>query len=406
MRTNPALVVAAVVVGAQSLPAQALHLELSPNLQARIQRDDNLFRAPDNPPRGSAPKVGDTITRVGGGAKLKLEQSLQRLELSGDYQRNDYRDQSQLDHDSYQVGARANLRLGSTLSLDLAASRDRRLENFAFRDDAAKGFLRLDTSSADLAYAITPRYSLVARADYLATRATLRASQDFDVTERGQEAAVRYQTAGFSRLEFALRNVDGEFPKRRVTAGDGREKAYTQQSAQLRVGYIPSGLTDIALQIGYTRRTHDDPLVEDFSGVTGRGSVLRRISGRTQVRMDVFRNLFYVEEVGANYVENLGAAIGGDYLYSSKLRLGGTLERVQSRYRGSDRFTLLGDDGRKDNVTTLRLGAEYRPIYRLSVIPEFRTERRSSPEQLSSYRYQSVGLDLVYRYGDQPEVRF
>jgi hypothetical protein len=102
----------------------------------------------------------------------------------------------------------------------------------------------------------------------------------------------------------------------------------------------------------------------------------------------------------------LGAGIGGDYLYSSKLRFGGTLERAQSRYRGADRFTLLGEDGRKDHVTLLRLGAEYRPFYRLSVIPEFRTEQRSSPERLSSYRYQSVGLDLVYRYGDQPEVRF
>lgn len=398
------LATAAALLGAGS--AHALTIDFKPLARVQVTRDDNLFRVPDSAPKGSGGKVADTISRYGGGATLKLSHSLQTVEVRGEYDRMDYASQNQLDHNRYRVGATAALAMGSTLKLRLDAGRERRLENFIYRDDTAKGFLTLDAGSAELGYAITPRYTLLAKGDYFSTRATLNTSRDFDVTERGAEAGLRYEVNGFSRLELAVRDVHGDFPERMNTPGDGREKRYEQQSVQLRMGYIPSGLTDLSAQVGYTRRIHDDPLVNDFNGVTGRLSVLRRVSGRTQLRLDGYRDLYYIQEAGANFVENLGVGLGADYLWSAKLRLGGTVERIESRYRGSDRFTLLSGDPRADQVLGLRLGAEYRPFYRFSITPEYRFERRSSNEELSGYRYNSFGIDFTYRYGTPVETQF
>lgn len=379
--------------------AQALTIDFKPLAHVEVIHDDNIFRAPDNSAAGGAGRVADTVTRYGAGASLKLTQSLQTLTIDGDYDRVDYASQNQLNHNRYRLGAALGLAAGSSLHLNLKAAREHRLENFAYRHDSAKGFIDQKTAGADFEYAITPRYSLVSSGNYYSTRATLASSQDFDVIERGVEGGLRYGIARYSGLDLIVRDVHGDFPSRVVTAGDGREKKYEQQSAFMRLAYAPSGLTDLRLQAGYTRRQHQDASVSDFKGATGRFSLLRRISGRSQLRFDAYRDLYYVQQAGANYVENLGVDLGFDYLYSAKLKLAATVERIESRYRGASSFAQQTGGARSDELLGARIGAEYQPFYRFSITPSYRFERRNSTEALSQYYFNSFGVDFAYRYG-------
>ena len=63
----------------------ALSLQFKPSVHAEVQRDDNVFRAPDSPAPGNAPRVGDTLTTLGTGARLTLRHSLQEIEVRGAY---------------------------------------------------------------------------------------------------------------------------------------------------------------------------------------------------------------------------------------------------------------------------------------------------------------------------------
>ena len=223
-------------------------------------------------------------------------------------------------------------------------------------------------------------------------------SRPFNVEQRGIEAGVQYQRSAYSSFGLALRHVDGDYPKRVATPGDGREKTYQQQSLIARVGYTPSGLSDLQGQLGYTQRLHDDPSVADFRGLTGRLGYTRTLSGRTRLRVEVYRDLFYVEEVGTNYAENLGEVLTADYRYSAKLAFAAAVEHFTSDYRSSPGFSVAGA-ARSDEVLSLSLGADYRPFYRFSILPEYRYENRSSNVLSSSYSYSTIGVDLAYRYG-------
>lgn len=397
----------ALSVGLALLPAaaMALSLELKPSAHVEVGHDDNIFRAPSEPGPGASPRVGDTITRYGGGARLRLRHSLQSLELRGEADQVEYREQDQLDHTRYRLGADALLAYGSLWRAELKADRQRRLENFAYRNDTQPGFIRQDTASAELRYAATPRWTASGKLDRYASRASLLNSRDYDLTETGVEVGGQYRRDGYSSLGFFLRQVEGEFPNRVVTPGDGREQDYTQRSLILRAGYTPSGLSDFALQMGYTRRGHDDAGVEDFSGLTGRLAYTRRLSGRTQLKAEAYRDLFYVEEVNANYVENLGLTLSADYRYSAKLAFAAAFERVQSDYGGSSGIAggIGGGAQRSDDVLAFSVGADYRPFYRFSVLPEYRYERRSSNALNSDYDYSAVGIDFLYQYGTRAD---
>lgn len=389
-----ALIVVLLLPGA----AAALSLQFKPSVHVEVQHDDNVFRAPDAPPPGAAPRVSDTLTTYGAGARLTLRESLQELEFRGEYDRIDYAELEGLDYGRYLFGGEARLAMGSTLKLRLDASRERRQETFAYRDDTQQSFITIDQGQAELRYAVTPRITAIAGATRYATSASRLASQDYDLEENGAELGGEYRLNGYSYLGLGYRHTEGEFPRRVVRTGDGREKEYTQQSLVSRVGYTPSGLSDFNAQLAYTRRSHDEPGVADFSGFTGRLGYTRKFSGVSQLQLEAYRDLFYVEDINANYVENLGLRAAFDYRWSAKLAFALLAERYDSSYQSSPGFTVAGQ-AREDEVTSLRIGADYQPFYRFSILPEYRYERRESNLGNNAYDFSVIGVDLSYEYG-------
>jgi Putative beta-barrel porin 2 len=381
--------------------AAALGLEFKPSAHVEVQRDGNIYRAPDSPPPGAPPKVADVITTVGGGARLTLRESLQELEVQADADHDRYGQLSTLDNTRYAIDALARLALGSTLRSNIEASRKRQLENFAYTDNTDRGFITTDTDSADLRYALAARMSVAAKFTHTATTASLPSSRDYDLNDNTAEVGADYLRSGFSSLGFAVRLGQGEYPNRPIVPGSGVEQSYRQQTALLRARYAPSGLSDLNLQLGLTKRTHDDPSVPDFHGLTGRVSYLQRFSGKTQWRIDAYRDLYYIADAEANYVENLGLRLAVDYQYSAKLALALAAEQYRANYRGTPLFSVVGTP-RQDDVSAVKLGVEYRPFYRMKVLPQWRWEQRHSNQSDRDYRFSVVGIDLAYDYGRTP----
>ncbi len=380
--------------------ATALNLQLKPSLHVKGQYDDNIFRAPDNAASGTAPRTADRLVHYGAGARLTLRESLQELEVRGDYDRIDYARLDALDYDRYLLGAQARLALASTLKLKIDAGRERKQESFVFRDDTEPGFIVVDQAAAELRYAVTPRWTGITRAARYASKASRQSSKDYDLEESAGELGVEYRRNGYSMLGLGLRQASGKYPNRIIVSGDGREKSYTQQSFISRIGYTPSGLSDLTAQIAYTQRTHEDPAVRDFSGVTGRLAYARKFSGISRLRLEAYRDLYYVEDINANYVENLGIKASYDYRWSPKIALAVSAERYDSSYRGAPSVNSNGQP-REDAVLGLRIGMDYQPFYRFSILPEYRYEQRDSSFGNSRYNFSVIGVDLTYTYGAQ-----
>lgn len=379
--------------------ASALSLEFKPSAHVELQREDNVFRAANTPPLGAAPRQTDTLTRAGLGGRLTLRHSLQELELHGDVDRVNYAKLDSLDHDRYQFGLQGRLAMVSTLRLQLDAGRQRKLEDFTFREDTERGFITTDLASAQLRYAATPEWTAVSRLGYLRSLASRQASQDFDLSEVAAELGGEYRINGYSSFGLAFRQAEGDYPQRVVSAGDGREKDYRQQSLIGRASYVPSGLSDYAVELAFTRRAHDDSGVPDFSGLTGRLAYGRRFSGLSRVQVEVYRDLFYVQAADSNFVDNLGLRASLDYRHSAKLALAVAVERFQSSYRGTPAFS-VGGNAREDEVSGIRVSAGYAPFYRFSIEPAYRYERRHSSLAAQSYDFSVIGLDLIYKYGE------
>lgn len=396
MRTE--LWLALLAAGLVPAVASALNLQFKPSAHVEVQHDDNVFRAADEALPDSAPRTADTLTETGVAATLTLRESLQELELRGEYDRIRYSTLDTLDYDRYLVGGQARLAMASTLKLRLDATRERRQENFAFRNDTEQSFITVDQGKAELSYAVTPRWTGLARVEQYETSFSRAASQDSDLSETAGELAVEYRRNGFSTVGLGYRQSEGDYPRRIVVAGDGREKEYTQQSLFSRIGYTPSGLSELTAQLGYTQRTHDDALVRDFNGVTGRASYLRKFSGISQLQIEAYRDLYYVEDINANYVENLGVRLSYDYEWSAKLRFAASIEQYDSSYEGSPGVNSSGEP-REDEVLGFRIGADYQPFYRFSILPEYRYEQRDSNFANSRYDFQVIGVDLSYTYG-------
>lgn len=380
------------VVAAQSL-------QFKPSVHAKVQYDDNVFRASDQPAANEPPRVGDTLTTLGAGAKLTLKESLQALEVRGEYDRITYAKLNDLDYNRYLLAAQARLAAGSAVKLKLDAERERRQENFAYRDDTESGFITIDQASAELRLAVTPRWTGIARAAHYQTENSRLVARDSDLSEQAAEIGAEYRRNGYSFLGFGVRAAEGEYRNRVVMAGDGREKDYDQRSIVVRAGYTPSGLSDLTAQTGYTQRTHDDAAVTDFKGITGRASYIRQFSGLSRLTIDAYRDLFYVEDINANYVENLGLRASFDYRWSAKLAFVTAGEAYNSSYKGSSAFTTIGGQTRKDDVVSLRIGADYQPFYRFSILPEYRYEKRDSNVANSRYDASVIGVDFIYAYG-------
>lgn len=395
MRIDRALVA---VLSCCLLPtAEAQFLQLKPSAHVGVAYDDNVFRTTVGNSAGIA-RVGDTLTTAGVGARITFAHSLQSLELSGEVDHIDYAKLDALDYDRYRIGAQAKLAYASLLKLKLDAGRERRQENFAFRDDAESSFITVDDVQAELRLAVTPHWAGIARAALYNTEASRLASQDSDLEEHSGELGVEYRRNGYSSFELGLRATQGDYPRRNATAGDGRETQYDQQSLLSRVTYAPSGLSQLTAQLAFTQRLHSDAAVPDFRGFTGRLSYLRRFSGISQLQFEAYRDLFYVEDVNANYVENLGLKASYDYRWSAKLAFAAAAEYYGSSYKGSPRQNVAGR-ARQDDVLSFRIGADYQPFYRFSILPEYRYERRGSNLLDSRYDFNVIGVDLAYEYG-------
>jgi len=344
-----------------------------------------------------SPHRSDFISQGVAGLQLALTQSLQKLDVEGEYGRDEYSRFRELDNDHYKFKGTASLVLTRSLTATISASKDHFLQSLANRTDESKGFQRESKGSAEVAYAITPEWSIRPEVDVLRERFSLLDQTPSDVDENASQLSLEYRRASLSAAGLKVRNVEGDYPHRDVAFGSGEETSYRQRSADAFATYIPSGLSSFNVEVGYTQRRHEDPSVPNFSGPTGMLTYRRTISGKTYLQVDAFRRLQQAYEIGVNFERESGYDALANYAVTAKTALALEYLYIEDAFVGSQAQDPL-NIGRTDKANIYRVGFQYEPLRKFLIEPQFRYESHDSTRDDRAYQFSTGFIDIKYTY--------
>ena len=136
------------------------------------------------------------------------------------------------------------------------------------------------------------------------------------------------------RVGLGFRTLDGEYLQRNPDDNPDLATRYDDRTFDVRATWQPSGISTLDVRLGRTRRDLEPVQDQGFDGTTGRIELRRTVSGKTRARLAVYRDLFSVEDVDANFLEDTGVRTEVEWAATSKLGLTLFAEYVDRAYEG------------------------------------------------------------------------
>ena len=396
--TNWLALVIALAAAAAALPAAAVTFDLSPFAELGASYERNLLRAEtaqqaiEDSPTGD-PRVSDSVRTASGGLTLEADHGLQAWIATAELSRADYNHFDELDHSAYDGIAGWRWAAGRALDGELGWRGTRRLDSFDNRDDSISNFRVERQVRASAGLAITPRFraELLLRGDRREN--TLVNRQRFDVEERLADFALLYVAQPVLRAGIGLRRVAGEYLRRDAQLFPDLATSYDDFGVDLRATWQPSGISTLDGRIGRTERELEPVQDQGFNGLVGHLEYRREISGKTSARLRAFRDLFAVEDVDANFIEDTGLRFGLTWAARSKLDVELTASYVDRVFAGGT----SGANGARQRADDVRNGAvtvNWQVLERLALVADFEREIRQSNQAGDSAAWWRSGLAL------------
>ena len=396
-RWRTLLLGAALLLG--SAPAHAV-LEGEPFVGLQLLFDDNLFRFSDEAEalatRGDA-RLNDVREQLRVGAVLQYTWGLQKVVAGAELRRNRYRHAAELDHSAWEAGVTGNWQRGRVWDGELRARYRNELESFEDRDTANRGFQRRRNLGALTRLKLTPRWRSELDLGHEQLRHTLTESRNADRDETRASLGLTYEIQRFTRFGASLKWLRGEFPARAPDPAGEVAQAYQDTGVALVFERVPSGLSTLRGELGYTARRHERATALDFSGVTGSLAYRREISGRLVSDTELFRELGSVEERDASFRLRTGLGSRLRWRWSPKLESLLGVEWSRSTYRGAPTIA-VGTEQREDELRKLEAGIDYRALWWLMLHADVAWEQRDSNREDRRYEDRRITLSAEARY--------
>ena len=382
------------------VPPVAAVLEGEPYVGVELLYDDNLFRFRDEAEalatRGDD-RLEDLRRQVHAGAALQYSWGLQRVIVGGEWRRISYQHASEINHDAWEAGATADWQVARVVDGQLQLRHRRELENFEDRDTATLGFRRRLEMDSVTRLKVTPRWRGELTTNLERVRNSLDGSRGSDRDEYGASLGVTYEILRFTRMGASLKWLRGDYPERDVDPNGRVAHRYEESGLALVFERVPSGLSTIQSELGYTRRTHPSAPALDFEGVTGRLLYRREVSGKLVSETEVFRRINSVEEADANFRLQNGLLTRLRYRWSPKLEALASAEFHIADFDGSPALAAAAE-AREDRVGILQFGAEYRWLWWLRLSADLSWERRDSNRDERSFDDRRLAVQAEVRY--------
>jgi len=381
-------------------PAQSISQPFSPvssapgqreglQLRARVgvERDDNVTRTPGT---AAAPRISDTITGLGVGARYQKRVSQQTFVVDAQVDRYSY-DKLNTDYNTLNYSAAWNFRFGNRI--DGIASADRRQFRDVTTNAAGVGINRRTEriEQVEGRYAFGAAWRALAGLQHQTISSTDPTAWDANQRMTSTRLGAQYESARGSTITTRWRHGDGEYRGLAVAGGD-----FKDDEIDTTVRWVVSPKTSVEGRIGYLQRDHDAPLAgRDFSGAVGGVNVSWDVTAKTRLQ--------------AGYARDLGTYLGGGpattgHLASDRWYVGPTFRfteqtSLNARYEHETRrfedVNVGTDVGRRDKYNVLAVGLDWQVRRSIAVSAQLRNERRSSNVAAPlnyNYRANVIGL--------------
>lgn len=389
----------AVLLMAMTAPADAI-LEGEPFVGARWIHDTNLFRfsGPDEAEaENGTRRLSDVHRELSLGGALQYTWGLQKAFAAMEFRRNDYREFDTLSYDAWDIASSLQWQVGSRYTGEFRTQFTRELQSFEDRDSTQVSLTREWLLVASSRYALTPRWGLLMSLEGLRERFSLESQQFSDLDEVSIESGTEFEVSGLTSLGASLRLSRGHYPERGDGSGSTVASKYNQWEANWIVERVPSGVSSLRLEAGYTRRQSVDGADRDFGTATGTFNYRRDWFTDFSTNVQLFRRVNSIEERDANFRLQSGLAVRLEYRWSPRLNGFGRHEISESDYQGSPAQN-VGGQARTDTSRLTELGVNYRLLWWLQFSGTATWESRESNRVDRAFDDRRLQFGLEARY--------
>jgi hypothetical protein len=333
--------------------------------QQSFSHDSNVFRSATN-------EISDTISSTALLAGVNLPFGRQRITADGLVRHDAYKDQDQLDHTGYRLGARLDWATIERLSgsLDLSSRQELTRDDLLTPgDNTVKTLQRVNNATFTGRIGATSVLAIQGRLGYQDVSYDSDLQALFDPIEYNQTIAslgVLWRPSGLITLGLAGRFTKGEYEN----IGD----EYDRKDIDLTAVWEPTGISRVSARLSATDEEHDLQTQRDVSGVTGALQWTWRPTGKMRFVSDLVREtgsqiafaqvqlptgeLLTATAPDSRVVTSVG--VQAFYELTAKIALNATLRHAEREFRfgqiPDDRTSLVSIGARWDPTRSIGVG--------------------------------------------------
>jgi exopolysaccharide biosynthesis operon protein EpsL len=383
------IVIQALVTVSLSAPAWADEQDaLNFSAGAAVMFDDNLFRLPDS-------EKSDRILTTNAGIKIDKPYSLQRFQVDANVVDNRYDSYSYLDYTAFNYRAAWLWQLTPNIKGTLSADQKQVLNSFAdflgFNNQLTRtrNIQTNENRIFDVDALIGGGWHLLGGVSELRSRNSVTFDAVGDFVQAGANIGIKYVAPSENSIALVQRAFNGDYQGRVLDVASQLDTGFRQRETEAQLQWRLTGKSLIDARLGYVDREHDNFSSRDYDGVTGRLAYNWQPTGKLGITTSIARNIYSFQQAINSYYVADTFAISPVWHVTAKTSLNLRYDFSHRDYRGAiDPIA----EHRKDNVQSLMLSADWKPLRTVTVTGALRHEMRSS----SFNNANSVNGDLEY----------
>ena len=389
----------ALIYSLSSMPAVSGTLQ--PFVTARIQHDDNLFRASDDESARSGAR-SDTYRSAGGGVRFERPVSRQLFSGVADFASVKFDRNSQLDYLRKDIRGDWHWFVASRFDGHVGGYYRQELASFADFDVVQRNLRISKRRYADGRWQFHPSWQLRGEVSKEENSYELASQRASDRVEDSWVAGVDYLARSGSTAGFQLRRLQGNYPNAVMAGGVGSLiNGYVQDEAKINVLWMATGSTQVSFLGGWVKRKQESAFDRDDSGTNARMVINWSPASRVKVVAQGWREFTAIDGALIDSALTKGASALVTWEFSAKIN-GEVDWKTETReftpYTGTAQ--VMASPLASDSRDTASVGLVYKPLRNITVKASvFRDQRNGSlAAGTNSYKANGASLSAVLQF--------
>jgi exopolysaccharide biosynthesis operon protein EpsL len=371
---------------------------LRPYISYGVSYDDNLLRvnsAADAAALFGSSQTSDIINSETIGIIGDKQISLQHFNVQLELTRNEFNRFTSLDNDSHYYSGVWNWQFGQHVGGDIGVSDMRKLGTFLEVHQLVHNEHTYAHEFADIAWQFHPSWRVRAA---ISTDEYINSLSTFANNNRNQdmsEFGLDYLAASGSSIGLQYSQTDGTYPARAQTPGSIFDTEFKQQEVSTVVDWLVSGKTHLQFKAAMLSRLYNQHPSRNFNGPNGRVTLGWTPTGKLNLSLATWREIYADEEATSNYVDGRGISLTPTWAITSKIKLQGKLSYEQQDHVG-DPLIPSTQPQRHDVFQSANAQVSYEPLRNITLIASIEHDERLS--NLSQLRFRDNTMLLHANY--------